>query len=114
MSVSIAVMASSSELVERLARLVETSGHRVAGQAVVRTGKSELTAQLKRWIADPAIQLVIGIEGATMRTALLPLITKRLVGFTELRDVDGGQCDSTIVILLPKDFSIEITEPIFA
>ena len=107
-------MASNEELVERLVRLVETSGHRVTAQAVVRTGKSELAAQLKQWIANPTIQLVIGIEGATMRAALLPLITKRLPGFTELRDVDGGQCDSTIVILLPKEFSIEITEPIFA
>jgi hypothetical protein len=111
-SVSIGVVASKSEVVEQLTRLLEATGHRVSARAIVRTRKPELTTQLKTWIADPAIQVVIGIDSVTMRAALLPLITKRLVAFNDLRDVDGGQCESTLVILLPKEVTLESLTPV--
>lgn len=96
-------MASKPELLEKLVRMLDTAGHRIAARAVVATKKPELAAQLKTWIDDPAIELVVGPLGSTMRAALLPLITKRLAGFTDLRDIDGGRCESTIVVLVPAE-----------
>jgi hypothetical protein len=114
MSVSIAVLASTPQIVEQLATVLEASGYRVAARAVTRTRKPDLAAQLKSWCSEPAMQLVIGVNGATARAALLPLITKRLSGFTDLRDIDGGQCGSTIVVLVPKAFTLQTLEPILA
>ncbi|HEY5926080.1 MAG TPA: hypothetical protein VIV11_30550 [Kofleriaceae bacterium] len=106
-------MAARVVVVDQLATLLARTGHRVAARAVVANRTRDLAAQLKVWIDDPQIELVIGINSSAMRAALLPLITKRLVGFTDLRRVDGGQCQSTIVILVPKrDFAAEMTDQI--
>jgi hypothetical protein len=102
-SLTVGVIGPKATTVERLASLLEAAGQRVKVRAVVQTSKPALSAHLKLWIQDPAIELVIGVVGATMRAALLPLITKRLVGFSDLREIDGGQCDSTIVLLVPAD-----------
>jgi len=107
-------MASKPELVERLARLLDACGHRIAARALVPTRTPELTAHLKTWMGDPAIDLVIAPAGGTLRRALVPLITKRLIGFTDLRDIDGGCCQDTIVVTVPEEISFETLELIEA
>ena len=107
-------MASNPDLVERLARLLDACGHRVAARAVVPTRTPELTAQLKTWIGDPGVELVLAPAGGTLRRALLPLITRRLIGFTDLRDIDGGCCQDTIVVTIPEETSFETLEMIEA
>jgi hypothetical protein len=101
-SLKIGVIAAKDATVEQLAGLLEAAGQEVAARAVVPKRTTELRTQLERWIEDPAIELVIGIASSTMRGALLPLITKRLVGFMDLKEVDGGCCKSTIVLLVPR------------
>jgi len=113
-SLNVAVMASNPELAERLARLLDACGHRIATRAVVPTRTPELTAQLKSWIGDPGIEVVIAPVGGTLRRALLPLITKRLIGFTDLRDIDGGCCQDTVVVMVPEAISFETLEMIEA
>ena len=103
------------------ARLAEV-GHRIAERAVVVDSELAIRAQLKAWIADPAIDVVIatGGTGVTPRDvtpeALAPLVTKPIPGFGELfRSIsfaeigaatiqsraEGALCDATYVFLLP-------------
>ncbi len=50
---------SGRVLVERL----EAAGHRLAGRAVVPDDKARIVAQLRAWIADPAVDVVISTGG---------------------------------------------------
>ncbi len=44
------------------ARLKE-AGHKLAARAIVHDDAGEITAQLKAWIADPSVDVVIGTGG---------------------------------------------------
>ncbi|HVB15753.1 MAG TPA: molybdopterin-binding protein, partial [Stellaceae bacterium] len=46
-----------------LAELAETAGHRVAVRHIVRDEFAAIAAQLKAWIADPEIDVVIATGG---------------------------------------------------
>ena len=50
---------SGDTLVARL----EADGHRLAARAIVRDERAEIAGQLRRWIADPAIDVVISTGG---------------------------------------------------
>src|SRR5687767_13456261 len=100
MPVQAAVLAASDETVEQLASLLAHAGHTVVSRAVVADKEAALATKLETWIAE-SVELVIGVSSDEMRGALVPLITKRLLGFSDLNDVDGGRCKSTIVVLLP-------------
>jgi molybdenum cofactor biosynthesis protein B len=73
-----------------LAERIEKAGHAVAGRAIVTDDVDEIRDQVKRWIADPAIDVVIttGGTGFTGRDvtpeALEPLFEKRMDGFATL------------------------------
>src|ERR1700752_1325249 len=73
-----------------LADLATTAGHHIAARRIVRDEQDEIVAQLKAWIADPAIDVVIstGGTGFTGRDvtpeALEPLFEKRMEGFSTL------------------------------
>ncbi len=73
-----------------LADLATTAGHRIAARRIVRDEKDEIVAQLKAWIADPAIDVVIstGGTGVTGRDvtpeAFLSVYEKEIAGFGEL------------------------------
>ncbi len=73
-----------------LAERIEKAGHTVAGRAIVTDDVEEIRAQVKRWIADPAIDVVIttGGTGFTGRDvtpeALEPLFEKRMDGFSTM------------------------------
>jgi molybdopterin adenylyltransferase len=77
---------SGSTLAER----VEKAGHAVAARAIVPDEAEAIRAQVKTWIADPAIDVVIttGGTGFTGRDvtpeALEPLFEKRMDGFATL------------------------------
>ncbi len=102
-------------------RLAEV-GHRIAARAIAVDSELVIRAQLKAWIADPAIDVVIatGGTGVTPRDvtpeALAPLVTKAIPGFGELfRSIsfaeigaatiqsraEGALCETTYVFLLP-------------
>jgi molybdopterin adenylyltransferase len=73
-----------------LAERIEKAGHAVAGRAIVTDDVDKIRDQVKRWIADPAIDVVIttGGTGFTGRDvtpeALEPLFEKRMDGFATL------------------------------
>jgi molybdenum cofactor biosynthesis protein B len=71
-----------------LAERIEKAGHAVAGRAIVEDDVEKIRAQLRAWIADPAIDAVIttGGTGFTGRDvtpeAAEPLFEKRMDGFS--------------------------------
>ncbi len=73
-----------------LAELVVRDGHRVAARAIVRDDIPDIVAQLKAWIADGAIDVVIatGGTGVTGRDvtpeAFRQVYEKEIEGFGEL------------------------------
>jgi molybdenum cofactor biosynthesis protein B len=77
---------SGSTLVER----IEKAGHAVASRAIATDDVEKIRAQVKTWIADPAIDVVIstGGTGFTGRDvtpeAIEPLFEKRMDGFATL------------------------------
>jgi molybdenum cofactor biosynthesis protein B len=70
-----------------LAERVTRDGHHLAGRAIVKDSVPEIQAQLKRWIADPVVDVVIstGGTGLTGRDvtpeAMRPLLDKAIEGF---------------------------------
>jgi molybdenum cofactor biosynthesis protein B len=77
---------SGATLAERIAR----AGHTVAGRAIVTDDVEKVRAQVKSWIADPAVDVIIttGGTGFTGRDvtpeAIEPLFEKRMEGFSTL------------------------------
>jgi molybdopterin adenylyltransferase len=73
-----------------LAELIVRDGHRVAARAIVRDDIQDIVAQLKAWIADGAIDVVIstGGTGVTGRDvtpeAFRQVYEKEIEGFGEL------------------------------
>ena len=71
------------------ARLTE-AGHRLAARAIVRDDVGEITAQLKQWIADPNVDVVIGTGGTGLTgrdvtpEAFESLFEKKIDGFGEI------------------------------
>jgi molybdenum cofactor biosynthesis protein B len=77
---------SGATLVER----IEKAGHAVAARAITPDDVEEIRAQMRAWIADPAVDVVIstGGTGFTGRDvtpeAVEPLFEKRMDGFATL------------------------------
>jgi molybdopterin adenylyltransferase len=73
-----------------LAELITQSGHRIAARKIVRDDKAAIVAQLKAWIADREIDVVIstGGTGVTGRDvtpeAFHSVYEKEIAGFGEL------------------------------
>lgn len=78
--------ASGRTLAERATK----AGHQVAARRIVRDDRAAITAQLREWIADPQIEIVIatGGTGVTGRDvtpeAFADVIEKEIPGFGEL------------------------------
>ncbi len=77
---------SGDVLVERL----RTSGHHLADRALVRDDAEVIAAQLRRWIEDPEIEVVIstggtGVTGRDVTPEALEAVAEKLIpGFGEL------------------------------
>jgi molybdenum cofactor biosynthesis protein B len=77
---------SGATLAERIAK----AGHKVAARAIVRDDVKEIRAQMRAWIADPGIDVIIstGGTGFTGRDvtpeAVEPLFEKKMEGFATL------------------------------
>jgi molybdenum cofactor biosynthesis protein B len=77
---------SGATLVER----IEKAGHAVADRAIVRDDVDAIRTRVKKWIADPAVDVIIttGGTGFTGRDvtpeAIEPLFEKRMEGFATL------------------------------
>jgi len=75
---------------DTLANLIVASGHRLAQRRIVRDEKDAIIAQLRAWIADPGIDVVIstGGTGVTGRDvtpeAFHAVYEKEIAGFGEL------------------------------
>jgi molybdenum cofactor biosynthesis protein B len=73
-----------------LAQRIEAAGHKVAARAIVTDDVDNIRAQVKSWITDPDVDVVIstGGTGFTGRDvtpeALEPLFEKRMDGFATL------------------------------
>ena len=73
-----------------LAEAIVAAGHRLATRALVRDSKSQIQQQLRDWIADPAVDVVIstGGTGLTGRDvtpeAVRELFDRELDGFAVL------------------------------
>jgi molybdopterin adenylyltransferase len=109
-----------------LATLLAADGHRLADRELVRDDVYAIRAIVSRWIADPAIQVVLttGGTGFTGRDstpeALVPLFDKTIDGFGELfRQISfaeigastiqsravGGIANGTLIFALPGSSS---------
>lgn len=101
---------------------IEKAGHRVAARAIVKDEVRKIRAQVKAWIKDRKIDVVIttGGTGFTGRDvtpeALEPLFEKRMDGFSEVfhrisydkigtstiqSRATGGVMNATYVFVLP-------------
>jgi len=110
---------SSGDLVQQR---LEEPGHRIAARTITPDDAATVTAQLRAWIDDPAVDAIVatGGTGITARDvtpeALAPLVTKAIPGFGELfrwlsyADIgsstiqsraDAALCDDTLVFILP-------------
>ncbi|HEX6843440.1 MAG TPA: molybdenum cofactor biosynthesis protein B [Stellaceae bacterium] len=75
---------------QTLADLIAAAGHRVAQRRIVKDDKTAIVAQLRAWIADPSIDVVIstGGTGVTGRDvtpeAFQSVYEKEIAGFGEL------------------------------
>jgi molybdenum cofactor biosynthesis protein B len=73
-----------------LVELVTQGGHRIAAKAIVRDDETAIIAQLRKWIAEPEIDVVIatGGTGVTGRDvtpeAFHSVYEKEITGFGEL------------------------------
>jgi len=73
-----------------LAERIEKAGHRLVAREIVHDDVEEIRAQLRQWIGDPAVDVVIttGGTGFTGRDvtpeAVEPLFEKRMDGFSEV------------------------------
>ncbi len=73
-----------------LVELIRRDGHVVAARAIVRDEAAAIQAQLRSWIADPAIDVVIATGGTGMTgrdvtpEAFKALYEKEIEGFGEL------------------------------
>ena len=82
--------ASQDRSGDTLADLVRSAGHRVVARKIVRDEQDQIVAQLKEWIADPDIDVVIstGGTGVTGRDvtpeAFHSVYEKEIAGFGEL------------------------------
>ena len=82
--------ASQDRSGDTLADLVRSTGHRVVARKIVRDEQDQIVAQLKEWIADPDIDVVIstGGTGVTGRDvtpeAFHSVYEKEIAGFGEL------------------------------
>jgi molybdenum cofactor biosynthesis protein B len=77
---------SGATLVER----IEKAGHAIAARAIVTDDVEKIRAQVKEWVANPAIDVVVttGGTGFTGRDvtpeAIEPLFEKRMDGFATM------------------------------
>jgi len=77
---------SGQTLVER----IEAAGHRLAARAIVTDDQDKIVAQLRTWIADPGVDVVIstGGTGVTGRDvtpeAFESIFEKKIEGFGEM------------------------------
>jgi molybdenum cofactor biosynthesis protein B len=109
---------SGDTLVDRLVK----AGHRLAARAVVRDEVDAIQAQVRAWIADPEVDVVIstGGTGFTGRDvtpeAIEPLFEKRMDGFSAVfhrlsydkigtstiqSRATGGVAGATYIFVLP-------------
>ncbi len=109
---------SGQLIVDRL----EAAGHVIAGRFICRDNRVSIRAQLRRWIADAGVDVIIttGGTGLTPRDvtpeALAPLVTKPIPGFGELfrwlsyeeiktstiqSRAEAALCHQTYVFVLP-------------
>ena len=97
LSVNIAVLTVSDTRSEAddtsgrtLAEMIAAAGHKVAAKRIVRDDRDSIVRQLKEWIADPAIDVVIstGGTGVTGRDvtpeAFEAVYEKEIAGFGEI------------------------------
>jgi molybdopterin adenylyltransferase len=75
---------------DALAERIGKAGHQVAARAILKDDVDAIEAQLRRWIADPAVDVVIstggtGITGRDITPeAFDRVLEKRIEGFGEL------------------------------
>jgi len=81
---------------DALQQRLEAAGHRLLERSLVPDNRYRIRAELSRWIADAAVQVVIssGGTGLTGRDgtpeAVAPLLDKTIEGFGELFRVLSG------------------------
>ncbi|PZP48143.1 MAG: molybdenum cofactor biosynthesis protein B [Azospirillum brasilense] len=107
---------------DTLAARIEAAGHRLAARAILRDEADAIEAQLRRWIADPEVDVVIstggtGITGRDVTPeAFARVLEKEIAGFGELfrmlsyakigtstmqSRAIGGVADGTYLFALP-------------
>lgn len=75
---------------DTLAERIEGDGHVLAGRALVRDDAEAIARQMRAWIADPAVEVVVttggtGVTGRDVTPEALDMVAeKKIAGFGEL------------------------------
>ncbi|APT58140.1 molybdenum cofactor biosynthesis protein B [Roseomonas gilardii] len=107
---------------DTLAARIEAAGHRLAAREILRDEADAIEAQLRRWIADPEVDVVISMGGTGITgrdvtpEAFARVLEKEIAGFGELfrmlsyakigtstmqSRAIGGVADGTYLFALP-------------
>jgi molybdenum cofactor biosynthesis protein B len=107
---------------DALEQRLEGAGHRLEERLIVPDDRYRIRAEVSRWIADPAVQVVISCGGTGLAgrdgtpEAVAPLLDKTIEGFGELFRVLSfetigtstlqsrclaGVANSTLIFVLP-------------
>jgi molybdenum cofactor biosynthesis protein B len=92
---------------DALAERLQAAGHRLQERRLVPDDRYRIRAELSRWIADPAVQVVIssGGTGLTGRDgtpeAVAPLLDKTIGTSTLQSRALAGVANGTVIFVLP-------------
>jgi len=107
------------DAIEIAAQRARAAGHRVVARQVIDDVEDSIRKQLTRWIAYAEIDVILvlgGAESEAVSSALQPLVSEVLPGFTDLfrwlmfqesgaaaalSSAEAARCDTTFVFVLP-------------
>jgi hypothetical protein len=102
MSLRVGVFAVDDTALGVLTGALEFHDVDVVRRATIEDEEPAIARHLAAWLAEEKLDIIVSTGTANARAALVPLITRRMLAFSELREVDGGRCGKTVVVLVPR------------
>jgi molybdenum cofactor biosynthesis protein B len=117
--IAVLAVAKDGAPTQAVAEKVTGAGHKVVARATVMDAQNAIRTQLALWIDDPNIDVIIvsgGTESNSASSALRPLVSEVLPGFTDLfrylafqeigagamhSNAEAARCSMTFVFVLP-------------
>lgn len=117
--IAVLAVARDGAPIKAVSEQATAAGHKVVARATVMDAQNAIRTQLALWIDDPNIDVIIvsgGTESSSASSALKPLISEVLPGFTDLfrylafqeigagamhSNAEAARCNLTFVFVLP-------------